>query len=68
MRGARERAGIVDAAPDAREQRHAPADVLGDRVHHPLGFGGGERIEFAGIAVRHQDVHAGIDGAIHDRL
>jgi len=31
-------AGIVDAAADAGEQRHAARDLLGDRMNHFLGF------------------------------
>ena len=48
-------------------KRHAPRHMLGRRMHHALGFLDGEPVEFAGIAVGNENMHAGIHRAIHDR-
>jgi hypothetical protein len=66
-RGARERAGIVDAAPDAGNQRHAAADLFRRRLHHGLGFSGGEPVELAGVAVDDKNMHSRLDRAVDDR-
>ena len=67
-RGAGEGAGVVDRAPDPGEERHAPGDLLGDGMDHGLGFGARQPVELAGVAVRHQDVDAGPDRPVDDRL
>ena len=54
--------------PTPAKQRHAAADLLGDRMDHRLGFRRGQAVELAGIAVGDQDVHAGADRAVDDRL
>jgi hypothetical protein len=66
-RGSGQGAGVADAAADAREKRCAPADLFGDVVDHGLGFRGGEPVELAGVAVGHQDMHAGRQRAVDDR-
>jgi hypothetical protein len=66
-RGLGQSAGVADAAADAGEKRRASADLLGDGVDHGLGLRGGESVELAGVAVRHQDMYAGRQRTIDDR-
>ena len=68
VRGAGKCAGIVDAATDPGEKRNAPADLFGDGMHHRLGFCRGQAIELTGVAIGDENMHAGVDGAIDDRL
>ena len=67
-RGLRQCDRIVDAAPNAADQHGALGIVLGRGMHHRFRFLGGEAVELAGVAVRHQRVHAGAHGALDDRL
>jgi hypothetical protein len=67
-RGTRERASVVDAAPDSGEKRYTAADHLGDSVDHCFGFRGGESIEFAGIAIYDENMDTSTDRSIDNRV
>ena len=58
----------MHAAAHPGEQRDAAGDLFGRDLHHAFGFGRRQAVELAGVAVGHQHVYAGGDGAIDDRL
>ncbi|MNY62958.1 hypothetical protein D3C86_1998570 [compost metagenome] len=58
----------MHAAAHAAQQGHAAGHAFGGYMHHALGFLGLQAIEFAGIAVGHQHVHAGVDGTVDHGL
>ena len=54
--------------PTPAKKRRASANLLGHRMNHLLGFGRGEAVELASVAVGDQNVDAGVHGAVDDRL
>jgi hypothetical protein len=43
-------------------------DQFGGSLHHCFAFRRGQAVELAGVAVRDQDMHAGINRPVDDRL
>src|ERR1700746_2839742 len=39
------------------EKRNATVNQLTNRMHHPLGFGGGQAVELASVAVGREDMN-----------
>jgi hypothetical protein len=66
-RRACKRTRIADAAADPTDQRNPITDEFGSGVNHGFRLGGGQRIEFARIAVGDENGDSSTDGPVDHR-
>ena len=66
-RGARQRAGLLDAAAHASQQRNPAVDHLRRNMHGAFRLRGLQAVELAGVAVGHEHMDARRNGPVHHR-